>query len=96
MRGRRSYPKASPRNFERCAQRVISRAQAPIQSVFSGARPKIRSRRKIVLDRDQAMRLIDVAEGQVLVLIVMAATLAIREGELFAFFGIASTLNAGR
>jgi len=45
--------------------------------------PRYEPEEKVVLDRDQAMRLIAVAEGQVLVLVVMAATLAIREGELF-------------
>jgi hypothetical protein len=42
--------------------------------------PKYDAKDKVVLDRFQAMRLIAEAEGQVLVLIVLAATLGIREG----------------
>jgi len=57
--------------------------------------PRYEPEEKIVLDRDQAMRLIAKAEGQVLVLIVMAATLAMREGELFGLLWNCVDLKAG-
>ena len=57
--------------------------------------PRYEPEEKIVLDRNQAMRLIAKAEGQVLVLIVMAATLALREGELFGLLWNCVDLKAG-
>lgn len=45
--------------------------------------PRYEPKEKIVLDRHQAKRLMEKAEGQTQVLVVMAATLAMREGELF-------------
>jgi integrase len=45
--------------------------------------PRYEVKEKFVLDRRQAMTLMEEAEGQTQVLIVMAATLAMREGELF-------------
>ncbi len=45
--------------------------------------PRYEPREKVVLDRHQVKRLMEMAEGQTQVLVVMAATLAMREGELF-------------
>ncbi len=45
--------------------------------------PRYEPKEKIVLDRHQAKRLMEKAEGQTQVLVVIAATLGMREGELF-------------
>jgi integrase len=45
--------------------------------------PRYAPKEKLVLDRSQAKRLIRAAEGQTRVLVLLAATLGMREGELF-------------
>jgi integrase len=45
--------------------------------------PRYDPKERVVLDRAQVARLIETADGRVQVLVVMAATLAMREGELF-------------
>ena len=45
--------------------------------------PRYEPKERAVLDRTQVARLIEAADGQVQVLVIMAATLAMREGELF-------------
>ena len=45
--------------------------------------PRYEPKEKVVLDRYQAKRLMETAAGQTQVLVIMAATLGMREGELF-------------
>ncbi len=45
--------------------------------------PRYEPKEKVVLDRHGAKRLMEIAEGQTQVLVIMAATLGMREGELF-------------
>jgi integrase len=45
--------------------------------------PRYEPKEKVVLDRYEAKRLMEMAEGQTQVLVIMAATLGMREGELF-------------
>ena len=45
--------------------------------------PRYEPSDKLVLDRHQVRQLIEAADGQTQVLVTMAATLAMREGELF-------------
>jgi len=57
--------------------------------------PRYEPKERIVLDRDQLTRLIEAAEGQLQVIIVIAATLALREGELFGLLWNAIDLERG-
>ena len=60
------------------------------------ARTSLRTERKVVLDPSQAKRLIRAAEGQTRVLVLLAATLGMREGELFGLVWDASISSDGR
>jgi len=57
--------------------------------------PRYEPKERIVLDRDQLTRLMRAAEGQLQVIIVVAATLALREGELFGLLWNAIDLKRG-